>query len=742
MNNNIYMDVLPVIPGYKFTKLLGHGGAADVWLGVQEVLGRNVAIKILRQEDTTDPSANKRFLREGETAAKLVHPNILTIIDVGYTGQYYYMVMEYLPGNLREFILSEPGKKLPPSKAVEILAKIARALSYAHGEAVVHRDIKPDNILMRRNGEPVIADFGIARNFGNRKGLTSTGVIIGTPDYMSPEQCRGQAISGKSDFYSLGVVFYEMLTGTIPYKADSAAGVLIQHMDSPVPVLEGELSVYQPLLNALMAKDPDERPDNPADFEKLMSQPSMTVALGDQGMTTLTTPTPEEPAVKNSDTWVFGENGRSPETDTIDELVLQEPSDKKRGRNSWILIPSILLMISGGVFLYKYFSDPEKESAPDSGKPGIVEVEDKIPATVNSDKKEEKKKSEPEDTKRTEYNNLIRRAQSAMADQDFNTAGELAQKAGKLYQTAEVERILTLVQERLRALKDREFNHHFQIAENYFKESNLDEALKALLKAENVRKSGRTAKLRKDIENRRKVLVMNKTRKDKAAAEEKRAFQRAVAGNTVYGYEKFLKKYPSGKYSDTALKRISQLKQSSSIEHKIREDLMYKEAMESDTIESCEKYLKSFPGGRYVAEVKKELASVKQKIVKETKIPLEVMRVEFLNAPSPNGKDGKVIGKSGIRQMEAHYIFTRLYLKNRLYNIGDSENNIKIVYINKTEGIDYQITGRIVQDSFSKTSTYSRGIGWSEGGKWQKGDYSVEIYINSRRISGGTFIIN
>lgn len=742
MHNNIYMEDLPVIPGYKFVELLGHGGAADVWLGVQEALGRKVAIKILRHDEGGDPAASKRFLREGETAAKLVHPNIMTVIDVGFTGQHYYMVMEYIPGNLRDFMLSKPGNSLDPKHALSLLSKIARGLSYAHAESVVHRDIKPDNILMRKNGEPVIADFGIARNFGDRNNLTSTGVIIGTPDYMSPEQCRGQAISGKTDFYSLGVVFYEMLTGTIPFNADSAAGVLIQHMDSPVPILEGELSRFQGLLNALMAKDPDNRPGSPADFEIFLNQPSMTVALADHGQTTMATP--EEFYLDENDKWIFGGEPPTGAVSTGEirrEISEHDPATQikeKRGVN-WIWIPSVLLLLSGALFLYKYYSKESPVPGDKTGK-GIVEVEDRIP--VKKEEGNSSAENSAEESKRTEYNDLIRQAQSAMADQDFSSAGELAQKAGKLYQTAEVERILTLVQERLRVLKEREFDHHFRIAEGYLKDNNLEDALKALMKAEAVKKGKKTVALRQQIENRKKDISKNRQLKDKVAAEEKRAFQRAVAGNTVYSYEKFLKKYPAGKYNETARKRMKQLSQSSSLEHKIREDHMYKEAMESDTIESCEIYLKNFPGGRYVDEVKVELEKVKKKIVSETKIPLEVVKVEFFNSMVPGGKDGVFIGSDGVRQTDARYIFTRLHLKNRLYNIGDSENKIRIMYVNRAEGVDYEITGGVMQDRYSKTSTYSRGIGWSEAGKWPLGKYDVEIYINSRLVSGGSFIVN
>ncbi len=261
------------IPGYRIVRELGRGGMATVYLAVQESLGREVALKLLTRRLAEDPAAAERFVREARTAARLVHRHIVGIHDVGShdagQGKQPYLAMEYLPGD------TLATGTMPPRQALEVAREIALALDHAHKEGVVHRDIKPDNILRRADGSAALADFGIARTADGGGGVTQEGVTLGTPHYMSPEQLQGKELDGRSDLYSLGVVLYQLLTGEVPYKGTDGWNVGIQHISAPLPQLPDALSRYQPVLDSLLAKDPDRRPQTGMDAAHLID-----VALG------------------------------------------------------------------------------------------------------------------------------------------------------------------------------------------------------------------------------------------------------------------------------------------------------------------------------------------------------------------------------------------------------------------------------------------------------------------------------
>jgi formylglycine-generating enzyme required for sulfatase activity len=245
------------IPGYRMERELGHGGMSTVYLAEQESLGRKVALKVMAPALAADRSFGERFLKEGRTVAHLSHPNILAVHDIGSDGHHYYMVMEYVPGGDLKHRIRQGG--LPPEQALAILRQTAAALGYAHGKGFVHRDVKPENILFREDGTAVLSDFGIAKAVGSGTKMTGTGMSIGTPHYMSPEQARGREVDGRSDLYSLGVVLYEMLTGRVPFDAEDTLAIAYSHVNDPVPQLPDGLAGYQPLLDLLLAKNPAHR---------------------------------------------------------------------------------------------------------------------------------------------------------------------------------------------------------------------------------------------------------------------------------------------------------------------------------------------------------------------------------------------------------------------------------------------------------------------------------------------------
>lgn len=251
------MTQLPDIPSYSIERELGRGGMATVYLARQESLDREVALKVMKPALSADEEFSERFVREARTAASLRHPGIVAIYDAGVAEHSPYMAMEIVEGGDLKHKLRDGA--LSSDQAVGIVRQLAAALAYAHGKGFVHRDVKPENILFREDGSAVLTDFGIARAIGSGTRMTATGLSIGTPHYMSPEQARGRDLDGRSDLYALGVVFYEMLTGTVPFDAQDSFAVGLMHINETPPRLSVNLTELQPVIEKLLAKDPAER---------------------------------------------------------------------------------------------------------------------------------------------------------------------------------------------------------------------------------------------------------------------------------------------------------------------------------------------------------------------------------------------------------------------------------------------------------------------------------------------------
>jgi len=243
------------IPGYQIKRQLGRGGMASVYLAIQESFGRDVALKVLAPHHAVDSEFSQRFLREARIISQLVHPNIVTVYDVGVYEGLHYLSMEYIRGQ----DLQEACGSLSKRQVISIIRDVAKALEYAHQKGYIHRDVKPENIMLSEDGRVVLMDFGIARGSDTTLGMTKTGRAIGTPYYMSPEQTKGQPVDHRTDIYSLGVVLYQMLTGYVPYDADSAIAVGIKHVSAPIPQLPDSLRFLQPIINTCLSKDPAHR---------------------------------------------------------------------------------------------------------------------------------------------------------------------------------------------------------------------------------------------------------------------------------------------------------------------------------------------------------------------------------------------------------------------------------------------------------------------------------------------------
>ena len=245
------------IPGYKILRPIGEGGMASVFLAVQESLDREVALKVMAPALAANSEFTERFLKEGRITAKLQHQNLVTVYDIGTHAGVYYLAAEYIPGGTLKERIAAGG--LSVGEILDIMVEMARGLDFAHQKGFVHRDVKPGNILFRKDGSVVLADFGIAKAMDSSSSSTVAGASIGTPDYMSPEQARAEPVDGRSDLYSLGTVLYEMLTGAPPYQAADPFTVALMHVTQPIPQLPPDFAWLQPLIDRTMNKNPTER---------------------------------------------------------------------------------------------------------------------------------------------------------------------------------------------------------------------------------------------------------------------------------------------------------------------------------------------------------------------------------------------------------------------------------------------------------------------------------------------------
>jgi predicted Ser/Thr protein kinase len=265
---------------YEILEELGRGGMAVVYRALERSLEREVAIKVLPLARTFDQEFVARFQREARLSASLEHPHIVPVYRVGQSGRVNFFVMKFVRGPSLSDLLANEGR-MEPVEVERLLLEVSDALDHAHGQGVVHRDVKPDNIMRDQTGRYVVMDFGIAKSPSGTQ-LTETGGSIGTPKYMSPEQAKGAELDGGSDFYSLGVVAYRSLVGRPPFEGDDPLAILYAHLHDPVPEpalnSEGERRTYE-VIRRLLAKDGAERPCSADDVREALSEPGLSIAM-------------------------------------------------------------------------------------------------------------------------------------------------------------------------------------------------------------------------------------------------------------------------------------------------------------------------------------------------------------------------------------------------------------------------------------------------------------------------------
>jgi serine/threonine-protein kinase len=246
---------------YELEELVGSGGMSSVYRAHDRVLERKVALKVLHQQLTSEEDCVERFRREARMVAGLLHQNIVTVIDRGEDDGQPFIVFEFVAGENLKQLVNREGP-LPVDRALELGMQVARGLAFAHANGYVHRDVKPQNVLLNGDGEAKVTDFGIARSLDVKHGVTQTGTVLGTSDYIAPEQAQGQQVDEHTDVYSLGIVLYELLVGELPFSGDNFVAVAMQHINEPAPRVSDSRPDVPPRVDAAIARALEKRTDD------------------------------------------------------------------------------------------------------------------------------------------------------------------------------------------------------------------------------------------------------------------------------------------------------------------------------------------------------------------------------------------------------------------------------------------------------------------------------------------------
>ena len=356
---------------YEIIRAIGEGGMANVYLGYDTILDRNVAIKVLRGDLSNDEKFVRRFQREALSASSLAHQNIVEMYDVGEDDGVYYIVMEYVDGKTLKQLLKKRGT-LTLSEAIDIMSQLTDGMAHAHDSYIIHRDLKPQNIMIKDDGQIKITDFGIAMALNSTQ-LTQTNSVMGSVHYLPPEQASGKGCTIKSDIYSMGIIFYELLTGSLPFRGDNAVEIALKHMREPLPSLRDTNNAIPQSIENIIRKSTAKNPKNRYDSARSMHEDLLT-ALNDERMDEevyqYKYPENESEAkrakAKENDNKEDKESKQEKKEEIISDLSADDFTDsEKKGNILKIVIIAILSIIFIGIIcaiLFVIFVVPEKEN--------------------------------------------------------------------------------------------------------------------------------------------------------------------------------------------------------------------------------------------------------------------------------------------------------------------------------------------------------------------------------------------
>ncbi len=341
---------------YRLDRKLGEGGMATVFCGTDTLLRRRVAIKVLREQYAADEEFVRRFYQEAESAAKLSHPNIVNTFDVGRQDDTYFIVMELVDGPSLAEIIAADGR-LPEPVAIDYAAQIASGLAYAHRQGLLHRDIKPANVLVTKDDVVKLSDFGIARAVSKQTmALTKPGLVMGSVYYISPEQAQEHDVHETADLYSLGVVLYQMLTGTLPYTGESPVTVALKHIGDPVPTIDVRENGVSPALAAIVNRLLQKKPEH-----RFQSASELATALREARER------PSVPGYRIADDapGAPSRGGLPPRRSPMpDRSYLSETRDRERGSRPWIFAGLVAALVAATGAGYLLFAKPFPSFAP------------------------------------------------------------------------------------------------------------------------------------------------------------------------------------------------------------------------------------------------------------------------------------------------------------------------------------------------------------------------------------------
>ena len=356
---------------YEIIRAIGEGGMANVYLGYDTILDRNVAIKVLRGDLSNDEKFVRRFQREALSASSLAHQNIVEMYDVGEDDGVYYIVMEYVDGKTIKQLLKKRGT-LTLSEAIDIMSQLTDGMAHAHDSYIIHRDLKPQNIMIKDDGQIKITDFGIAMALNSTQ-LTQTNSVMGSVHYLPPEQASGKGCTIKSDIYSMGIIFYELLSGSLPFRGDNAVEIALKHMREPLPSLRDTNNAIPQSIENIIRKSTAKNPKNRYDSARSMHEDLLT-ALNDERMDEevyqYKYPENESEAkrakAKENDNKEDKESKQEKKEEIISDLSADDFTDsEKKGNILKIVIIAILSIIFIGIIcaiLFVIFVVPEKEN--------------------------------------------------------------------------------------------------------------------------------------------------------------------------------------------------------------------------------------------------------------------------------------------------------------------------------------------------------------------------------------------